>query len=219
MRPEIKICGLTLPEDAALAADAGASYLGVVFAESRRRVDAGRARHVLDAATRESVRRVGVFGEANADEILRAADRARLDVLQLHAIANAPGVDYLRSRFDGAIWGVVRVRVERIVRSEYSAWEHADAVLVDAYDPVRLGGTGLRFDWERAADSLSALRDSRPLVLAGGLTAGSVAAAIAALHPDVVDVSSGVESAPGVKDHVRVADFVRAVQEAERELD
>jgi len=210
VRPEVKICGLTRPDDAAVAAAAGAAFLGVIFAESKRRVAADRAREILDAAA--GPRRVGVFGSSNAAEILEFATTARLDVLQLHGRMAPDEASRLRERFHGKIWGVVRVSSSGVSEEEWVEWESADAIVVDTWRKETLGGSGVRFDWSSAARQLGALRGARPLVLAGGLTPENVASGIAALNPDIVDVSSGVEQSPGVKDPARVAAFVRAAK-------
>lgn len=210
MRPEVKICGLTRPEDAAAAAAAGAAFLGVIFAESKRRVAADRAREILDAGG--GVQRVGVFGSSNAHEILETATTARLDVLQLHGKLPRDDVWRLRQHFPGQIWGVVRVSPAGVTDEEWAEWDRADAVVVDTWREESLGGSGVRFDWSAAAPRIRALRGARPLVLAGGLTAETVADGIAVLAPDIVDVSSGVEHSTGVKDPARVAAFVRAAK-------
>jgi phosphoribosylanthranilate isomerase len=210
--PDVKVCGLVRSADAAAAAEAGVRYLGVIFADSRRRVAPDEARRVLDGALGRDVRRVGVFGAASTLEILAAADAARLDVLQLHVPPDATGLQHLRSQFDGAIWGVVRVSPAGLTSQEWQAWRLADAVVVDTWSATALGGTGVPFAWSDAAAAIVALRGVRPLVLAGGLTALNVAAAIGALSPEIVDVSSGVERVPGEKDPHRIAAFMKAVR-------
>jgi phosphoribosylanthranilate isomerase len=197
-RIRVKICGLTRPEDAAAAYLAGADALGVIFAPgSRRRVGVAQARQVLDAAG-PLVARVGVFVDASAPEVLAAVDGAGLSAVQLHGRADAELVTLL----------AVRVPVIRAVRWTPDldlasvAQGPVAAVLVDGPDP----GSGRPFDWVSAAGHLGGCR----WMLAGGLTPENVAAAIERLAPTAVDVASGVESAPGVKDHAKIRAFVAA---------
>jgi phosphoribosylanthranilate isomerase len=210
----VKFCGLTRAEDAAQAAALGAAYLGVIFAGGPRRLDAAQARAVLDAAMtgapNRAPRRVGVFGAQSADEILNLAAAARLDVLQLHGASDAALVRDLRNRFAGEIWRVVRVAPDAGPDALARAADGVDAVLVDALVDGALGGTGVAVDWERLAHLLE--RAGRPprLVLAGGLRPENVAQAIGLVAPDVVDVSSGVESSPGIKDQLQMRAFADA---------
>lgn len=208
--PDVKICGLTRERDAALAASLGASYLGVVLTESPRRLSAARARAVLDAVPVGAATRVGVFGAEPIDDVRRAADEARLDVVQLAAPRPAAEVARLRGAFGGGVWVVVRVRGARLEADDRARFGHGDGVVLDRWSPVALGGTGEAFDWAAVREDVAAVRGAATLVLAGGLTPATVGGAIATLLPDVVDVSSGVESAPGVKDPARLAAFVSA---------
>lgn len=210
MRAEVKFCGLTRPEDARAAVEAGASYLGVIFAGGPRLVDADRARQILDGAP-AGARRVGVFGAQSLDKIARIADAAALDVVQLHADPGAEQVRATRERTGRAVWGVLRIANAAVPDGAEELFEAADAVVADAKVGGALGGTGRRLDWLGVREALARLRGSRPLVLAGGLEPEVVGEAIAVLAPQVVDVSSGVESAPGIKDHARMRAFVAAV--------
>lgn len=212
MGPKVKICGLMRPKDAEAAASAGADYLGVVFAEGKRRVAAARGREILDEASASGARRVGVFGASNGDEILRAATSARLDVLQLTGEFAGDELSYVRQHFSGTLWGVERVPPDGIAAERWARWNEVDAVVVDTWSAGALGGTGVPFDWAAAASAIAALRGQRPIVLAGGLTPDNVARGIMILAPDVVDVSSGVERIAGEKDPTRIAAFVRAVR-------
>ena len=214
MTVEVKFCGLTRPEDARVAVESGAAYLGVIFAGGPRLVDAERAREILSAAADGEVRRVGVFGDQDDDEIARTADRAGLDVLQLHADPDAERVREVRARTGRTVWGVLRVAGSALPDGAADLFDAADAVVVDAKVAGALGGTGARVDWSGVRDGLAKVRGDRPLVLAGGLGPEVVAEAIAALAPRVVDVSSGVERAPGIKDHERMRAFVAAVHAA-----
>lgn len=209
---EIKFCGLTRPEDAAAAAEAGAAFLGVIFAGGPRHLEADRARVVLDASAGPA-RRVGVFGSQAPADMLRVAGRAGVHVLQLHGDPGPAAVAWLRAESGREVWAVARlVPGEPLPARVAELLEIADAVVIDTHVPGRLGGTGVALDWA-ALDAEALARGTARIVLAGGLTPGNVAAAIIAIRPHVVDVSSGVESGPGVKNHALLRDFARAVHE------
>jgi len=197
----VKVCGLTRPEDAAAAEAAGADALGVIFAaRSRRRVDVARARRVLDAAG-PFVARVGVFVDAAPDEVLAAVAGARLTAVQLHGREDVATVAAIAAHVP-----VVRARSWAAVQADGGLdLGAATALLVDGPDP----GSGVAFDWTAAAPTLAA---APRWILAGGLTPENVAQAIAHARPYAVDVASGVEAAPGVKDPVKLRAFVAAVR-------
>ncbi|CAN5591139.1 phosphoribosylanthranilate isomerase [soil metagenome] len=214
MTTAIKFCGITRREDVDLAAELGAAYAGSIFAPSPRRVSADQAAEIWGGSA--AIRKVGVFGDAPVEEILQTADVSGLDVIQLHAGPGDGTVERLRASFPGEIWAVVRVG-EAGVRAVAGESSGADAILVDSYSESGLGGTGRAFDWEREAETIRRLVGGKPLIVAGGLDPDNVANAIAALAPEVVDVSSGVESSPGVKDHARMRAFASAVARANEE--
>ena len=214
MRVDVKFCGLTRASDAALGAALGAGYLGVVFAESLRRVDAAGARAVFAALQNGSgPQRVGVFGDAAAGEIARTAEDIHLDVVQLSGDPRAEDVLELRELFAGEIWATRRITGGSIPHDLQQLADVADRVLLDARPTsgTALGGTGTTFDWEALAPHVTSLRVATRLVVAGGLTPSNVGRAIEALAPSVVDVSSGVEKAPGIKDEQLMRAFVLAV--------
>jgi phosphoribosylanthranilate isomerase len=210
---DIKFCGLTRPEDARHAATLGASYVGVIFAGGPRNLSPDSALDVLSEAGPE-VQRVGVFADQDDRELLRIAEHATLDVIQLHAAWNPERVKRLRGQFDGQIWPVVRVANAELPEWIVDAFSLGDAVVLDAYVPGELGGTGVTLPWGQLSARLKVVRTDTPIVLAGGLRPENVGIAIAALGPQVVDVSSGVESAPGIKDHDRMRAFRDAVAHA-----
>lgn len=212
---EIKYCGLTRPEDAGFAGTLGAAYLGVIFAGGPRKLSADRAVQVLDGCTTRA-RRVGVFGTARPEEIGRIAREARLDVVQLHADPTPADVAAVRGETEARVWAVVRV-TDTLPPEVDDLFESADAVLIDARVAGALGGSGVAVDWVALRSELARRRGTSRVVLAGGLTPGNVAGAVATLRPDVVDVSSGVESAPGIKDHARMRAFAAAVAGAAQE--
>lgn len=210
----IKFCGLTRAEDAAMATHAGATYAGVIFAPSPRRVDPARAAMVLDGAAAGIVR-VGVFATLDADAIADAVAAASLDVVQLHGDPTARDVERVRERAGVQVWGVARVRDGALPASAAAMLAGAaDALVLDAWAGDQLGGTGARFAWSDVARQLEPMRRgaSAMLVLAGGLTPENVGEAIRIIAPEIVDVSSGVESAPGIKEHERMRAFAEAVR-------
>jgi phosphoribosylanthranilate isomerase len=176
---------------------------------------AERAEKVLDGCTTRA-QRVGVFGAARADEIGRIAGEARLDVVQLHADPTPADVAAVRGETAARVWAVVRV-TDALPAGVDELFESADALLIDARVPGSLGGSGVAVEWEALKSELRARRGNCRIVLAGGLTPDNVALAVATLRPHVVDVSSGVESAPGIKDHARMRAFAAAVAGAAQE--
>jgi phosphoribosylanthranilate isomerase len=203
---EAKICGLTRPEDAAFAASAGATYLGVVFASGPRVMTPARATEIVAAGT--GVPAFGVFGDQPPEEILRIARLAGLAGAQLHG--PYPREVARRLRGDGLlVWRVVRIAVPADLDLLEEAAGDADAVLVEPRVAHAAGGTGVSLDLAVAREARARLAGAR-MVLAGGLTAATVAGAAALVRPEVVDVSSGVELLPGIKDPDRIAAFLEA---------
>lgn len=204
-------------EDALHAESLGAAYLGVIFAPSARRVTLEQAQRVLGERTAHSPKRVGVFAEVTEDEIVRACEALALDVVQLHGASVAHAFDSLQSRLQLQFWNVLHVGVDGITAAVARAdTMRGDATLLDAHVDGMLGGTGTSFDWGAARAGIDTLRSRGPIILAGGLRPENVARAISLVAPNVVDVSSGVEVSPGIKDHVRMRAFrdqVRAADE------
>lgn len=211
---KIKFCGLRKPTDAEHAASLGATYGGVIMTRSIRQVTAEDARRIFSAAP--SLKRVGVVGRGSISQILRTAERSELDVLQLHGHFSSEDCAQIRQEFDGELWCVLGIDERTAITSEN--WkdlaDSADALMLDTSVHGKTGGTGRSFDWAAAARHVSEMSREIPVVLAGGLTPENVAAAIASLHPAVVDVSSGVESSPGVKSPELMTAFAHAVVSA-----
>ncbi|HEY3257633.1 MAG TPA: phosphoribosylanthranilate isomerase, partial [Gemmatimonadaceae bacterium] len=176
---------MTRPADASNAARLGAAYIGVIFADSPRRVDEATARVVFEAAG-EHAGRVAVFGRESADGIAAKATRSGADVVQLHGAQGASDVAELRRKFRGRIWAVVSVDPDSdsLPREAAELAEAADALLLDARVGGRSGGTGHTLNWDRLFESVAPLRERTELVLAGGLTPENVAAAIRAIRPN-----------------------------------
>lgn len=207
----VKFCGLTRPDDAREASRLGAAFVGAIFAGGPRTVTPERARELFDAAAGGPAA-VGVFGADEANRIAAEAVTAGVEVIQLHGDPRAADVRAMRTRFGGRVWAVVRADGSILPEWTEELFHEADAVLLDARVKGKLGGTGVALEWSALADSVAALRGRTPVVLAGGLRPENVAEAVRALAPDVVDVSSGVESQPGIKDHAKMRAFFEAAQ-------
>lgn len=213
----MKFCGLTRPDDAREASRLGAAYVGAIFAGGPRHVTPERAREIFAAGTSgapatRGPTAVGVFGADDVDAIAADAITAGVEVIQLHGDPRAADVRAMRKRFGGNVWAVARAEGSMLPEWAEELFHEADAVLLDARVQGRLGGTGVRLPWDALADSVASLRGRTPVVLAGGLNPENVAEAVRLLAPDVVDVSSGVERAPGIKDHAMMRAFYDAAQ-------
>jgi len=203
----VKVCGLTRPQDAVFAAEAGASYLGVVFAGGPRRVDVETAAAVRAAAPTVPV--LGVYGGQPIREILASSRGAGLTGAQLHGSYSR--ADAARLRDAGLlVWRVVRIAAPEDLDALAEAALDADAVLVEPRVAGAGGGAGVALDLAVAREARSRLAGVT-MVLAGGLVPGTVGAAAALVRPEVVDVSSGVEYLPGIKDPEKIARFLEAV--------
>jgi len=197
----IKICGLTRASDVALCRELGADYLGFNFsAKSPRRVDPGRLSELRAAAG--GTPRVGIFVDEPEDVVAAAIEAMELDLVQLHREIVSRDLDLPRP-----VIAVSKVRGGAARLPDPAILERCRAILFDTADAERAGGTGTAFDWTVLENRTLPV----PMGIAGGLTADNVARAIAALHPDFVDVASGVESSPGVKDPEKMRAFVEAV--------
>ncbi len=216
LKTAIKICGLTRAADAAHAVAHGAAYIGAILAGGPRLLTIAEAAVVL-GPPRHGVRRVAVFGEQSRAEIVAVVQALSLDVAQLHGDPTPDDVRHIGRETGRAVWPVLRVAGTTLPPDAEALGRAAGALVLDAKVVGQLGGTGVALDWSGLSDEVVALRRAVPalqLVLAGGLRASNVAEAMRLLAPDVVDVSSGVELAPGVKDPDAVEQFVRAVHTA-----
>lgn len=209
MASEVKICGLTRAVDAEFADAAGASYLGVIFAGGPRERTPAEARATLSG---RRARKVGVFAGQSPSEIASVAALVGLDVLQLHGACDPGRIAAVRAATGLEVWAVVRSLTGVLSRRDEELADAADALLVDAMVPGLLGGSGVTIPWLQLGESLDAMAFGHRVVLAGGLTAQNVAEAIEYVSPMVVDVSSGVESAPGIKDQKLVRAFIAAAR-------
>ena len=209
--PEVKICGLTRAIDAEYADAAGAAYLGVIFAGGPRQRLPAEARATLAG---RRARKVGVFAAQSPSEIADIASHVGLDVVQLHADADPTRVEGVRAATGLEVWAVIRTADGILPDAVDELADAADALLIDTLVKGALGGSGTPMPWGILGESLDAMESGHRIVLAGGLTADNVAEAISYVSPMIVDVSSGVESAPGVKDHARIRAFIAAVRAA-----
>ena len=208
-RTRIKICGLTAAADVAAAVAAGADAVGVVLAPSPRRVTLEQAEAAL-VAVPPLVSRVGVFVDPSLEEMREAVDRLGLDFVQLCG-KESPGL------CAGAPVGVLKVMhvgtaFDASLVEPYRGL--VAAILLDTLAKDVRGGTGKAFDWQ----SVHEFPAWAPVFVAGGLNPDNVQAAIRELRPYAVDVSSGVESAPSIKDHAKIDAFVAAVRAADMEV-
>jgi phosphoribosylanthranilate isomerase len=205
MSTKVKICGITNVADAEMAVAAGADMLGFIFHEQSRRFV---ALPVLAEITRNlppHVLRVGVFVNAPADFVLQAMRAGGLNLLQFHG-EEPP--EYCTQ------FGLMSIKAFRVSdEASLSALPDypTDAYLLDAFVPGALGGTGHRFNWDLA---VKASAYGKPIFLAGGLTPENVAEAVLKVRPFAVDVSSGVETSPGIKDPAKVGAFINNVRAA-----
>ena len=199
----LKICGITRLTDARHAVEHGATALGFVFWPRSPRFVTPDAAAGIVAELPSTVLAVGVFVNEPIEGIRNVAAQVRLSAVQLHG-------DEPPAYADALAWPILRSVTLASAHQACAAWAPQTTLLVDAADPERRGGTGVTVDWPAAA----ALARKRQIVLAGGLTPANVGAAIQSVQPYGVDVSSGVEESPGVKDFDKVARFLETAREA-----
>jgi phosphoribosylanthranilate isomerase len=202
---QIKICGITNIDDALCAAESGADAVGFIFHPASPRYMAPQRVKEIVAALPRGITTVGVFVNREAEEIARTVEHCGLDLIQLHGDESP---EYCR-----------RFAPERIIKAVFPGTPEdlatltayrVRAFLVDFRDADRCGGTGKRTDWKLAAR----LAKERPLILAGGLTLENIGEALVAVAPDSVDINSGIEKAPGIKDHDRMRRIIGIVRGA-----
>lgn len=196
----VKICGLTNLDDALAAAGFGADALGFVFAASPRRVTPEKVREIVDRLP-PLVMTVGVFVDETPERVREIRDACRLDVVQLHGDETEDHIQAVGGRVIKA-WKISRKA------PEFKRAYPAATLLLDTYSPHQAGGSGQTFDWRLAVEAAR----TRPVILAGGLSPDNVKEAVATVKPYAVDVSSGVESTFGRKDHVKLRSFIKAAK-------
>ena len=205
-RVRVKICGITRPRDALLAASLGADAIGLVFFPgSPRAVNIDRAQQII-AVLPPFVSKVGLFVNASAAEIDTVLENVSLDILQFHGDEQPEQCSCFPRPFIKAVRMQDNVNLHAVA-DKYSA---ASALLLDSYVKDIYGGTGTTFDWSSIPDDIP-----KPLILAGGLDAGNVANAVKQIRPYGVDVSGGVELEKGIKDAGKIEQFIREVRNAD----
>ena len=201
----IKICGITRTEDALACEAAGADALGFMFYEpSKRHVTFEAAARIIRAMP-PLVSKVGVFVNAPADFVSEAIEVAGIDTLQFHGDESPEFCAQFHRPFIKAFRVKDRDSLDAARAYENCAW------LLDSYVPGEHGGTGARFNWDLAGELVAT---GRPVILAGGLNPENAAEAVRSVNPYALDVSSGVELAPGIKDSAKVAAFIAAAKSA-----
>jgi phosphoribosylanthranilate isomerase len=201
----VKICGITSVADGLAAAEAGANMVGLMFYENSPRYISLEQAIQISQALPAHVMRVGVFVNPEESQVIRAIGECGLGLLQFHGDEDS---EFCRQF---GVMSMKAVRVKDMDSLEQLENFETEAFLLDAFSKNGLGGTGEQFNWDLA---IEAHRFGKPIFLAGGLTPENVADAVRKVRPFAVDVSSGVESAPGKKDPAKVRAFIEAVKGA-----
>lgn len=205
---QVKICGITRLVDAEAAVEWGANALGFIFAKSPRQITPQKARDITRKVS-PFVKTVGVFVNEQSAEILKIMDFCGLDLAQLHGEESVSACSKLAPRVIKAF----RVRGEETLKEMVGYKDHVRAILLDTYQKGLNGGTGKNFDWHLA---IKAKEMGIPMVLSGGLDPENVLAALEKVNPSAIDVSSGIEESPGIKDHERMRMFMEKVTDFHR---
>ena len=203
MSTRVKICGITSVADGLVAAEAGADMIGLMFYEQSPRYITLAQAAEISRALPPFMMRVGVFVNPTEELVMRAIAECGLSLLQFH------GDEPSEFCTQFGLMNMKAIRVKDAESIEQLANYQTDAFLLDAHAKSGLGGTGEKFNWDLA---IEAQQFGKPIFLAGGLTPENVAEAIRQVRPYAVDVSSGVESAPGKKDPAKVAAFITAAK-------
>ncbi len=203
MEIEVKICGMTNVVDVMAAVEYGADYIGfVLYDKSPRGISPGLLSEIMDVIG-SGVKAVGVFVNESRDYVEKVVNDCGLYAAQLHGCESSD--DFVD--FESRMWRAVSLGENDNCKVDIEKWK-ADRFVIDAAVPGMYGGTGLLADWSRAAD----IAEKYPVMLAGGLSPLNVSDAIAAVNPIGVDVSSGLESEPGRKDHKKIKTFMENVR-------
>lgn len=205
--PAVKICGLTRVDDGVAAAAAGADYLGMIASPGYGRSAPPALGRALAAASGLPV--VAVLVDEPRASAAKLAREAGASVLQLHGAESPEAVAALRAEGPWKLWKGLRVRSGEEVRDAIQRYGGVvDGLLLDGWHPRMVGGSGTRFPWEVVAPIREEFPAGVAFIAAGGLNPDNVGEAVERLRPDVVDVSSGVETAPGIKDPERIRSFI-----------
>ena len=205
MRTRVKICGITRCEDAQLAVEAGADAIGLVFYEKSPRFVTNNEAAEISQVIPAFVSRVALFKDAEQQMIESVLAQVEIDLIQFHGSETADYCEQFNRPYIKAIGMKGSEHDEDFLITSAKSYQSAKAILLDGHAPGEAGGTGESFDWASIATI------NKPMVLAGGLTPDNVKQAIDLVHPFAVDVSSGVESSPGIKDKDKVSAFMQQV--------
>ena len=214
----VKICGLSTPEMIETGLQCGANWIGFVFfPKSPRHVDYGKAKELV-GPVRGKASIVALTVNASDDELEAIDQSINPDIWQLHGAESPERVKEIKARYGRAVMKALPIRDEADLATIPAYEDVCDILLFDAKPPKDMktdlpGGNGITFDWRLIQD----LKLTKPFVLGGGLNPDNVAEAIRLTHPNGVDVSSGIESAPGIKDRQKIIDFVHAAKQAASE--
>jgi phosphoribosylanthranilate isomerase len=208
MRTRVKICGITRCEDAKLVVDAGVDAIGLVFYEKSPRFVSIEFAAEISQIIPAFVSRVALFKDAEQQMIESVLEQVEIDLIQFHGSETADYCEQFNRPYIKAIGMKGAEHDVSFLLANVEKYQSAKALLLDGHAPGEAGGTGESFDWA----SIAAV--DKPIVLAGGLTPDNVKQAIDLVHPFAVDVSSGVESSPGIKDKDKVAAFMQQIIES-----
>lgn len=209
--PAIKICGIKTPDAIAIAAQSGARMVGFVFVDASPRFIHPEQARILARQIPTGIRSVGLFADADDETLARVLASVPLDMIQLHGAETPARVQAIKSRFALPVIKAFPVASAEDVAAVAPYLDCVDWILFDAKPPTGAkitGGHGVAFDWTILRDK----KFAKPWMLSGGLTAENVGDALSILSPDAVDVSSGVESARGVKDMDKIRAFCAAIR-------
>ncbi|MGH1397984.1 MAG: phosphoribosylanthranilate isomerase [Alphaproteobacteria bacterium] len=208
----VKICGLSTPETLQTAINAGARFIGLVFYPPSPRNVSFDTAYELARIVPTGVRTIGLFVDPSDEQLDHIVTGIQLDMIQLHGNETPERIAQIKSRHHQPIIKALRISTPADLNNveEYEAV--ADWLLFDAKVKGQQGGTGKSFDWNILANRTF----TKPWMLSGGLDAGNVQNALSLLNPDAVDISSGVESAKGIKDNTKIKEFIEAVRSHEQ---
>ena len=200
---QVKICGITRMVDAEAAVEWGADALGFIFAQSPRQITPQKARDITRSIP-PFVKTVGVFVNEQSAKIREVMDFCGLDLVQLHGDESVSGCSELAPRVIKAF----RIHGDASLLEIAKFKNHVRAILLDTYEKGINGGTGKSFDWRLA---IKAKESGIPVVLSGGLKIENIQEALERVNPSTIDISSGIEESPGIKDHERMKMFMEKV--------
>ena len=209
MHIRTKICGITRPQDAICVANCGADAIGLVFyPNSPRYVKHDVARQIIQALP-PFISVVGLFVNPSPTDVIQTLETLPIDILQFQGDENEDFCTQFKRPYIKAI----RVKNTQDIENAVQQYQSARALLFDAYHPQQYGGSGQHFDWNILPDNIN-----RSWILAGGLNSDNIAQAIITTHAHIVDVSSGVESDKGIKDPIKIRQFMQQIRQLEQSL-